>query len=101
MKSKGLNGFACGQAPSQTASQTEAVKPDNRSFTPGLMLALENVPLYASATAAEPSAHKSGTYYIYDGIEINSRYRITNSAERAMKKPVANNVTGFVNKTDI
>ena len=66
-----------------------------------MMISLSNTPIYVSATAKTPAAKKSGTYYIYDGIEINGRYRITSSPSRAEKKPIGQNVTGFVDKTDI
>lgn len=96
MKANGLNGFT---KTIDNTTNAATVKPTN--FTPKMMISLDRTPLYVSATAKEPSAKKSGTFYIYDGIEINGRYRITSSAERALKKPIGENVTGFVNKADI
>ncbi len=93
MRSKGLNGFlAEGQGNTSGG---------NAPFTPRMMVALQNTPLYISATAKTPAARKSGTYYIYDGKEINGRYRITSSPQKALKTPIGDNVTGFVNKSDI
>ena len=62
----------------------------------GQAVTLNNAPFYYSSTAASPACHKSGTYYFYDGILINGRYRITNSAARCGKLPVGENVTGWV-----
>lgn len=88
----GLNGYK--------KENTTPVKPANE-FSARQAVSLYNTPLYISATATKESAKKSGTYYIYDGVEINGRYRITSSAERAGKTPIGTNVTGYVEKTDI
>lgn len=93
MRSKGLNGFS--------AEGQDNPSGGNAPFTPRMMVALDNTPLYISATAKTPAARKSGTYYIYDGKEINGRYRITSSPQKALKTPIGDNVTGFVNKGDI
>lgn len=90
IKSNGLNGF----------SGLEPVK-DNKSYSPRMMVSLSNTPIYVSATTKTPATRKSGTFYIYDGIEVNGRYRITTSPTRAGKKPIGENVTGFINKSDI
>jgi len=94
MRANGLNGFSKGAAES-----TDNVK--SGTFPPSRSVALCNTPLFSSAYSKAPSARKSGTYYIYDGIEINGRYRITSSASFALKKPIGKNVTGFVNADDI
>lgn len=102
IRDNGFNGF-----PKQTSEPApkpvpEPVpKPAEKSFPPRMMISLSNTPLYVSATAKSPAARKSGTFYIYDGIEINGRYRITSSPSRAQKKPIGENVTGFVDKADI
>lgn len=92
MRSKGLNGFS---------AEGQGNPSGGTAFTPRMMVALQNTPLYISATAKTPAARKSGTYYIYDGKEINGRYRITSSPQKALKTPIGDNVTGFVNKGDI
>lgn len=56
---------------------------------------LVNVPLYASSTGASVGKI-SGTYYIYDGIKMNGRYRITNSYFNCGKTPMGKYVTGYV-----
>ena len=90
IKTNGLNGFS-----------KSAPANDNKSYSPRMMISLSNTPLYVSATAKAPVTRKSGTFYIYDGIEINGRYRITSSPSKAEKKPIGENVTGFINKSDI
>lgn len=62
----------------------------------GQSVELSNAPFYYSSTAASPSCYKSGTFYFYDGILINGRYRITNSEARCGKLPVGENCTGWV-----
>lgn len=62
----------------------------------GASVTLTNAPFYVASTSASPACHKSGTYYFYDGILINGRYRMTNTAARCGKLPVGKNVTGWV-----
>lgn len=64
--------------------------------TAGAAVSLNNAPFYYTSVAAKPSCYKSGTYYFYDGILINGRYRMTNTAARCGKLPVGKNVTGWV-----
>ncbi|MGN0520297.1 MAG: glycoside hydrolase family 25 protein [Candidatus Fimenecus sp.] len=94
MAKNGLNGY-------KKASQPNSPSAPTAQFPAQMMVTLHNTPLYVSATAKKPAAHKSGTFYIYDGKEINGRYRITSSPARAGKTPMAENVTGYVNKTDL
>lgn len=67
----------------------------------GATVTLNAAPLYVSSTATNKAATKTGTYYLYDGILINGRYRITNTPSRVGKTPVGQNVTGWVNASDI
>jgi len=62
----------------------------------GDVVTLSGAPLYVSSTAKERAGTKSGTYYYYDGVLVNGRYRITNTKERCGKLPVGKNVTGWV-----
>lgn len=64
--------------------------------TAGAAVTLTNAPFYYTSVAASPSCYKSGTFYFYDGILVNGRYRITNTAARCGKLPVGQNVTGWV-----
>ena len=51
--------------------------------------------LYLASTG---NAHviRTGTYYLYDGLCINGRYRVTNKLSRVKKKPIATNVSGWI-----
>lgn len=62
----------------------------------GKAVNLSNAPFYYTSTAQSVSCYKSGTYYFYDGILVNGRYRMTNLAARCGKLPVGKNVTGWV-----
>ena len=61
-----------------------------------LFNALTKAPFYYTSVAPKPRCYKSGTFYFYDGILVNNRYRITNTAARCGKLPVGKNVTGWV-----
>lgn len=56
----------------------------------------------SSAASVVTNALKGNysTFYFYDGILINGRYRITNSPDRCGKLPVGQNVTGWVPAED-
>ena len=75
--------------------------PAPRGFVKGQRVSLNNAPLFASASAASPSNHLSGTYFLYDGEEIDGKYRVTNSAANVGRQPVGNYVTGFVKKENL
>lgn len=94
MAVNGLNGYK------KTSGSGKPISPA-APFSAKMMVTLHNTPLYVSATAKTAAAKKSGTFYIYDGKEINGRYRITTASERAGKTPIAQNVTGYVNKSDL
>ena len=69
-----------------------------KTYNRGQAFKLTNCPLYSSSTAANPAGKVTGTYYLWDGKELNGRYRITNAKNRV---GVAGQVTGFVKKTDL
>lgn len=87
IKRKQLNGWNGADVP-----QT----PESKAYAAGKSLALNNTPIYISATSKKIAGYKSGTYYVYDGNVINGRIRITNSAARVGKKPASENVTGYM-----
>ena len=62
----------------------------------GAAVTLNATPLYVASTSKSRAATKTGTYYLYDGILIRGRYRITNTPSRVGKTPVGKNVTGWV-----
>lgn len=87
IKRNQLNGWSGADVP-QTS--------ENHGYAAGKSLALNNTPIYISATSKKIAGYKSGTYYVYDGNVINGRIRITNSAARVGKKPASENVTGYM-----
>ena len=62
----------------------------------GMAVKLSGAKLYGSASAAVPANTITGTYYLYDGVNIGGRYRITISKDRCGKTPIGSNVTGFI-----
>ncbi len=76
------------------------VKPE-KSYAKGRAIRLSNTVLYGSASAKTAAGRKTGTYYLYDGVEISGRCRITTSAANCGKTPTGNYVTGYINKSDI
>lgn len=75
-------------------------KPGNL-YARGRAVRLNNTALYGSASSKTAAGRKTGTYYLYDGVEISGRYRITTSAANCGKAPTGNYVTGYINKSDI
>jgi GH25 family lysozyme M1 (1,4-beta-N-acetylmuramidase) len=71
-------------------------EPVVKVYKKGDAVVLRNTPVYVSATATQKAGTLSGTYYIYDGIRINGRYRITNSKRNVGRLPMINYVTGWV-----
>ncbi len=66
----------------------------------GDKITLKNAVLYASSTA-KSGVKKSGTFYLYDGVEVNGRYRITTKSAYCGKNPIGQYVTGWVSKKEI
>ncbi len=61
----------------------------------GDVVKLNKGKLYTSSTGTKAYT-KTGTYYLYDGQNINGRYRVTNKKNRVGKTPVGSNVSGWV-----
>lgn len=61
----------------------------------GVTVELESVPLYISSTATSPVGYRTGTYYLYDGVDFNGRYRICDAADVG-QTPVGEHVTGYI-----
>ena len=83
------------------ASTTAAASAGTTAGTGGRAVSLKNCPLYYTSVAKTKSNTVSGTYYLYDGILVAGRYRITNTAARCGKLPVGKNVTGWVDASYI
>ncbi len=94
MKYNGLNGFPKPQS-------GKPIKPEKKDYSAGAKITLEDAGLYTTATVTKPTRNVSGEYFIYDGKVINGRMRVTNSASRVGRKPVGDNVTGFVKKSEM
>ncbi|MBO5463474.1 MAG: hypothetical protein J6A49_09225, partial [Clostridia bacterium] len=67
-----------------------------KTYKKGDKVVLTREKLYNSFTAKTTKYTVSGTYYIYDGVKSNGRYRITNKAKNCGKRPMGLYVTGFV-----
>ena len=72
-----------------------------QNFKIGTKLILNNVPLYTSSIRKEPSSTINGTYYIYDGIAMNNRFRITELKKNINTLPISEKVTGYVKLSDL
>ncbi len=91
MKYNGLNGYG---------REEETPKP-SKGYKAGQKVVLKNAKLYSSAYTKRVSNTISGTYYIYDGIYLDGRYRVTNSLKNVERVPIAKYVTGFVERKDL
>ncbi len=98
IKTAGLNGFSSVKKPekNETTASKPTTQPAKKGYKVGDKVVLKKAKLYSTAYDKRVDKDISGTYYIYDGVKINGRYRITNSKDRVGKKPVGQNVTGFV-----
>lgn len=76
------------------APVTPTPKPVNR-YAVGAEVKLVKGKLYVASTGKR-ALTKTKTYYIYDGIKINGRYRVTNNRKNCGKKPLALYVSGWV-----
>jgi len=72
-----------------------------QNFKAGMKLTLKNTPLYTSSIRKEPASYITGTYYIYDGIAMNNRFRITNLKKNVKSLPTVQKVTGYVALNDL
>ena len=83
-----------------TTTQSTTTKPTVtvtvKTYKKGDKVVLTNKPLYANASTKISVGKKSGTYYIYDGVKTNGRYRITNKPNNCGKTPIWMYVTGWV-----
>ena len=77
--------------------------PDEETTTTGagVSVTLNNAPLYYTSVDKNPVRRISGHYFLYDGINVAGRYRITNLQSRCGKTPVGKNVTGWVDAADV
>lgn len=96
---KGVYGWVDAAAVGAASGGNDA-KPENL-YAKGRAVRLNNTALYGSASAKTAAGRKTGTYYLYDGVEISGRYRVTTNAANCGKRPTGQYVTGYINKADI
>lgn len=65
----------------------------------GTPLALSGTPLFAASTAETQIGRFSGRYWVYDGMILNGRMRLTNQQAKVGKYPAGANVTGYADVT--
>lgn len=84
-------------APSEPAPapSTPTPAPAPREPQAGDTVTLSRGRLYLSARG-DAYATRSGTFYLYDGVRVGDRYRVTNRRDRVGKTPLAQNVSGWV-----
>ncbi len=73
-------------------AETPAVKPAPKA---GDTVKLDKGKLYTSSRGSV-SVTRTGTFYLYDGVAVNGRYRVTNAKNRVGKAPLWLNVSGWV-----
>ena len=61
----------------------------------GDVVKLNKGKLYTSARGTA-AVTRTGTFYLYDGVAVNGRYRVTNAKTRVGKTPLWINVSGWV-----
>lgn len=93
MKYNGLNGYG--------REIPVPPSPPHKGFKAGEKVELKNARLYSSFVSERVANTVSGTYYIYDGIYLDGRYRITNSLKNVERKPMSKYVTGFVERDEL
>lgn len=76
----------------ETDTKKETVKKTPKA---GDTVKLANGKLYLSSIG-KATVTRTGTFYLYDGVKVNGRYRVTNSAKRVGKTPLELNVSGWV-----
>ena len=68
----------------------------NQAICAGKKITLNKTAVYSSPTEETPFSYKTGTYYLYDGISNNGRYRITNVITNVGKTPIGDYTIGFI-----
>ncbi len=77
-----------------TAPTQPAPEPEKRP-TAGDVVMLNDDKLYVSARGSV-AVIRTGTFYLYDGVKVGNRYRVTNRLSRVGKAPLWSNVSGWV-----
>lgn len=101
MVANGLNGYVKKvtnktEKPVAKPVEKPAAKPVVKSYKKGDKVELKNAYYYRTAYDKKARGKKSGTFYLYDGVKVNGRYRITNKPKNCGRKPMALFVTAWV-----
>ena len=78
------------------AQQASDTQNQQKEYAAGEAVKLLKTDIFKSSLAKQPAGQLSGTYWIYDGLNLNGRLRITSSKNRVGKKPLVENVTAYV-----
>lgn len=89
IKAKGLNGF-------KKTAEKKAAPAKKPKHGEGQLITLLHKNLYRDAYTKTYNKQISGSFYVYDGEEVNKRYRITTRRQYCGKLPASEYVTGFV-----
>ncbi len=65
------------------------------ALSAGDVITLQSEKLYTSARGSA-AVVRTGTFYLYDGVKVGNRYRVTNRPDRVGKTPLWANVSGWV-----
>ena len=71
------------------------------NYGKGEVVYLTAAKLYSSTYTNTESKTITGEYYLYDGKELNGRYRVTVKPEYCGNTPAGKYVTGYVDKNDM
>ena len=75
--------------------KAEEISAENPVPKAGDAVTLDKGKLYTSARGSV-AVTRTGTFYLYDGVSVNGRYRVTNAKNRVGKAPIWLNVSGWV-----
>ena len=67
----------------------------------GNKVTLDNVKLFTSSSIKSSTETLSGNYYLYDSKVVSDRIRITKVKSCVGKKPINQNIVGWINVSDI
>lgn len=72
----------------------------DNSIVAGTKITLDKVNLYTSSSIKSSTEIVSGTYYLYDDKVVSDRIRITKVKSCVGKKPINQNIVGWINVKD-
>lgn len=85
----------CGVQYKRHVDESKPEKPVLTTHKAGDQVQLKNGRLYATAKGNKFYI-RTGTFYLYDGVKVGNRYRVTNNKGRVNKAPIWANVSGWV-----